>query len=717
MATPPEVDQLVASVNDVSQMARTLFFGLLLVALTMAAIVVGTTDEAVLRDAVEVAPTLGVRISVSLAHVFAPIILLFLHANALIQLDLLGIRWVLLDQAMTKAGLSPDERKHQHARIHSFAAIQHLAGAQAKWTRRLLQFITWLTVVGLPLAILLVLQIGFLRYQSARITHVQQAVVVFDTLILCWFLCRRQQRQGDGHSAMCGPWYCRSALRFADRLVLVIGPILTLHAMQVHWHKELKNSPLNDVLDYLLLAIMLIGIFMLVLFLFRRGNRAWLLLVVPVVSVALANPPQGQEAKDIRWVESFAYSHWRQEDTTPRQDDDSFVEGFCSLEIPKNAETSWPDALLWPSVRLCNPIDIYICPYLGWGCRYLRLSNTIQMSNSASLSGLTGTTIMTDTEYKALQVRAVGLHLRNRNLRYANFKDTSLFGADLIGADLRQANLEEANLQGAWFDNADLRRVVLDGADLETASLDHATLDNASLRDTFARYADLAGASLVEASLNRSSFPGAVFDGAELTRVHARYAYFATARFVGASLKDANLIHSNFTGAKLMGASLEGATLDGADFTMADLHGATLAGAKLSGARIDPKQLGEATWLYAQLADVRIDNVPPLATPSPQELEADARIVAAEFMVLACSDDKIGEGIIRWVSRSYRRDGVTSASWEWISARAILGKIKDAVLADQNGDKDIDPQCPKLDMAVLDELKKPLDELNTPGAR
>jgi uncharacterized protein YjbI with pentapeptide repeats len=743
MATPEEtrIDQLVTSVNDVAQLARALFFGLLLVALTVAAIVVGTTDDAILRNNIDVTPTLGVRLSVSLAHMFAPIILLFLHVNALIQLDLLGQRWIMLDQAIAVAGMNK-LRKHHHARLHGFAVIQHLAEAkEANWTGRLLRVMTWLTVVGAPLIVLLALQVGFLRYQSTEITIVHKVAVVLDTLVLWWFLSRRRKREGAAQTPIVRPFWWQPVLRIVKWLLIILALILVVSYGLQTWlqgHLQASGQPTSethsDIGDYGRLAMSTLGGLALVIFgllvvalvvvLFQHPKRGWLLWVFAIVSVVIANPPRGQEANDVRWMETVTFSTWWKRDTLPRQEVGFFKEGWCSSRGTQIWGSKyvpfWTDVFVWPAMKLCNPLDIYVCPYVGWGCRYLQLANTTQIATATPPGVLKE--IMASNQHVAAQLRIIGLRQRGRSFRYASLKDALLFGADLIGADLEQANLEEANLQGAWLDGANLKGAMLDDARLEDASFDGANLEGAALREAKMHRANFEKAGLRKASFNRVEMMGGWFDQAQLEDTNLKDADLRGVSFEGASLvpviernekgeekKITDLANSDLRGASFANAQLVDVSLNGAD-----LDGVGLVGAKLSGTRIDGKQLFGATLTYAELAGVVVEGLtpnPPMK-PSKERIDKEARVVAKYFTSLACKDKWIAKGIIHWVSDAYDRDGITAESWEWRAGQAIFTEMSDAIKTDLEAkDTGGRPSCEGLDPENTRSVGRALDEL------
>jgi uncharacterized protein YjbI with pentapeptide repeats len=123
----------------------------------------------------------------------------------------------------------------------------------------------------------------------------------------------------------------------------------------------------------------------------------------------------------------------------------------------------------------------------------------------------------------------VGSILVSANLRGADLRGACLKGVNLSGADLRDAQLAGANLAGTDLSHAKLDHAQADHANLEKAILAHASLVDASLRNVMAD-----GVSLVEAKME-----GAQLTGARLRGGDFRDARLAGSDFRGASLQNA----------------------------------------------------------------------------------------------------------------------------------------------------------------------------------
>lgn len=224
--------------------------------------------------------------------------------------------------------------------------------------------------------------------------------------------------------------------------------------------------------------------------------------------------------------------------------------------------------------------------------------------------------------------RLANINLAGAKLRFAQFKETTLFGADLRGTDLFYAH----------FDNADMREIQADGANLEMARMRGARLYRAQLVNAQLKQAWLPEADLSEAKL----------DGANLSGVRGEQVDLHESSLVGANLSWARLQEADLRGATLKGAvmrsiQLERAQLDSADLTGADLQGAwcddamlfaaRLDGADLRGARFPRAQLGNATLTGARLAGIdlrdvdltRVTSIDQFATtPTGDEIAAHA---------------------------------------------------------------------------------------------
>lgn len=702
MAEPVStIDQLITSANSASDHARALVAGMLFTALVMAAMVVGTSDQAILLDSIELAPTLGVRVSVSIAHLFAPIILLFFHVGALIQLDLTDARWHLLSTALQNSGLDPAAQAHQRARIHG-AIEAHALGRDA-WSEQgsgMRRAIAWISIVWIPLLVLLALQISFVRYQSWPITIVQKIALAIDAAFLVWFFWQMRRRR--------------------------------LEVLRCHWGIAFMAAVLG-------------------------------------LGTLNANPPDVDAmARDVRWVESNAYARYTKEDATPQQWDNSFDDGRCSIG-DRDAEghmivPNWRDVYLWPVFKGCNLLDIYLCPYAKWGCRYLRLSNSVQIAGPPTLDLLKASVVLSkslkevenpkhqlgckplyqsdpappedagpaaapaaepDEAQKAAakekaeaeelafhvrqaQLRAVGLRLRDRSFRFADFKDAVFYGVDLVNAQLQGANLEEAKLQWAWLDGAKLNGAMLDDAYLQDASLQRADLGEASMRNTHLQGADMVDAQLVAAFLNRSDLSWADLSGADLTDAKLRQASLVDVKLQGATLVDADLDCAQLTRVDLRGASLQGADLSRTTGEALNLDGVWFAKAMADDATAAGSSMNAATYGYLVLTEDKVpDIINTVVDDKTRAAPPGIDEIAEGLKALACDDSRIGGGMVRWLTAAQSAFAANGEQAKVDATRKVMAVFAAAIKEHEQAVKDDKPfHCPGLaDLYLTEEVR------------
>lgn len=229
-------------------------------------------------------------------------------------------------------------------------------------------------------------------------------------------------------------------------------------------------------------------------------------------------------------------------------------------------------------------------------------------------------------EDKAWQNFGGAIVLQGRDLRYSDFRDSTLVHADLRTANLRGASLWDANLQGASLAGANLRGADLWGANLQNAllvgsslqgvhfcmfgrcpDLQGADLSGTNLQGITLRTADLRGASLRSANLQGADLAYANLQGAFLFGTGLQGASLRRANLQGARLRDAKIQGTDLTYADLEGAVLETANLQNADLTYANLRGTNLDGANLQGASLEGANLQGGDLRRARLWQSTLD--------------------------------------------------------------------------------------------------------------
>lgn len=186
--TSPDLAQRVSAINDVAKTVRTLLTSMAAVAIAMAATMIAATDEAIFRDSAKVFPSLSVEIRLSTAFTLAPPIFVFLHLNALLQLHLMTRRLRAFLAALDDGRHDEHSREAWLRQLHGLSFVQMLLPDRQGSIGRLLQAIaSWISVVGLPVLLLLAVQVSFVRYQSWAITIIHMVSLGADMALLMWF--------------------------------------------------------------------------------------------------------------------------------------------------------------------------------------------------------------------------------------------------------------------------------------------------------------------------------------------------------------------------------------------------------------------------------------------------------------------------------------------------------------------------------------------------
>jgi uncharacterized protein YjbI with pentapeptide repeats len=198
---------------------------------------------------------------------------------------------------------------------------------------------------------------------------------------------------------------------------------------------------------------------------------------------------------------------------------------------------------------MLQPLDTLLCPTVHFGCRYLTVDHrtlVVRVWNQQAVADL-----VAGNSDRVVQLSAIEpIYLRGRSLRFANMRESRLFGANLEYTDLRGADFGAAHLDGAR----------LTGAQLENANLYNAHLEGAVMLG-----AHLEGAQLTEAHLQGATVNSAYLGGAQLNHAHLDGINGDAAHFEGASLENAQIRGGTFYGASFQGADLLGANLAGSD--------------------------------------------------------------------------------------------------------------------------------------------------------
>ena len=601
--------RLADSINDTARMARTSLSLVLLVALYLGLTLVASTDENLLLNGQVTLPQAGVGISVAQSYIFAPPIFFYLHIQLLFLLSVLARKVRTFEAALKEefpdAFLPSLQNKIEAKREECWEWLSAFAFVQL--FRRTSEMphvlklgagtLAWFGIEAVPLALLFVIDISFVRYQSAGITWSHHCIFILDLVSIIIFnrlvFLRRNRIWGSASVSVAVPGNAGVLPAFGvDQRPAFLGRICRLMPYRIWW-KRLRG--LSAIRSNWWILVRSAKVMPAWLWISARGIVA---IGMVFLLIYAAHPPRFDPAT----VESI----WRGRGRTVKNDQRSIW-----WERGKK---------FWQAVRGDgeNLLDAGPCHWWGFGCRYLDVSNKWLLgAQPEDLVAPISDEITPETFRDIRRFHLGSPDLARRKLRFARFesvylrgvdlREAELQGANLRGAELQGANLDRAGLQGAWLVGAKLQRANLEGAglqgaDLERAELREANLDSADLQRAWLVRADLQGARLERADLQGASLVRADLQGANLNWAELQGANLGGAELQGAWLVGAKLQGANLRWTDLQGANLRGAKLQGANLRRAKLQGANLRGAALQGSEGEP-----TSWFLTWMPDVSFD--------------------------------------------------------------------------------------------------------------
>ncbi len=221
-----KVKALLDSANSASQNIAVLHIAFMAVCAYVLVIVFGTTDLDLLMGGNNIKlPVIDVAVPIVGFYTFAPYLVVLMHLNLLLQLQLLSQKLFAFDAA------TPVEEGVGGLRdqLHVFPYTYYLVGRSNAVVGGLLGLVVSVTLVALPLATLLALQLKFLAYQAEGITWVQRLAVFLDValLVALWPVVLHPR---DDWKA----WWCETLAAYLPRkrtwlaLIVLIASILLI---------------------------------------------------------------------------------------------------------------------------------------------------------------------------------------------------------------------------------------------------------------------------------------------------------------------------------------------------------------------------------------------------------------------------------------------------------------------------------------------------------
>ena len=622
---------LADSINETARLARATLVLLLTAGLYLGFTLLSSTDKNLLLNAQVAIPVLSVGFGMALdkSYIFGPPIFLYLHVQALFLLSVLYRQIQGFETALAQelSGISHSHRMRREywSLLSAFVQLFRRGGHFAYVSRLL----AWISIEAIPLSLLFIVALFFVRYQSEWITKSHHVVFLLDLFSIIWF-----NSPGFGR-------YIRSIWNNLSR-----------------WRSWRRNRQkfgegITSVLAATRRSIRAVLASIKAVTLISFGAVIWtgLRLVVAGAATLLlwfeVRPP----SFDIKYVEEIAQEKFAQEKIAGKnksmqevfqkemkevrnriwRTDDGSTDETAEDEKTWQSESfsdflrkGWQDAEFRQAVRKAvlekniNVLDTGPCEWWGFACRYLNVKG-LWLVSTRPVDVLVPKIHESDEgNSDPIQWSSLNeLSLAGRSLRFADFRSAKLQGVNLEDAELQGANLEDVNLQAANLAGAKMEGALLSGAKLQYADLSEAELRSANLQHARLQNAYLNKTLLLNTFLEKAQLQNADLGGAELWGTNMR-----DAQMDGASLWEAKLNNTNLQGARLRGASLryvestganlnraqlQGAKLKGAIFKDVKLEGVQLEGTDLSDAEIQCKSCEPESWKLVWMRDTTIN--------------------------------------------------------------------------------------------------------------
>lgn len=563
------VETLLPTVNGAAQRVQALWFTFVSFGAYLTIAVLGTTHRMLFLEEPVKMPLLNIDLPLTSFYTLAPGLLIVFHVYFLIQLVLLARTASEFEQALSRSQLTPAERDTLRMRIDNSIFVQLLIGAEPE--RRggnhwFLAPMAWLTVIVMPIALLLLIQLQFLPYHAAALTWLHRVALTLDLLIVLalWPI----YAFGRGLPSL--SLYFGSARPARDKVMrcsFVAVPAVLLLA--VSWCVATFSTEA------------------------MHGNVITRFPGILADAMGATSPPSRLilAARDRRFVGNRPVSWF------------SFTE--MMFEPNTNYVSGAPGGLFANNIIL--PDRVFV-------------DDKMVRDLDQAEAGVTPGKHRVIRSFRGRDL--AGAVLPRTDLRRSDFTGADLRGANFVGASLQRSHFgcaTDGNGDAVMQSPKEIDRSTcarLNGAMLRVARLDEVFLNGAVLEDADLRGARLVGATFwnfgrtgaqntalyVHAIAVKANFAAAQLQGAALERIRLDGANFDQTDLRGASLMRASLVGASFFGSDLVGTDFTNADLRAATMTQATPVAASFEGANMRGVMIENSDLHGAKMRDADLA-------------------------------------------------------------------------------------------------------------------
>lgn len=502
--TSPELarsaEELLSATNEAAASVRNLWLTLIGLALFIAMVTSGLTDEKLLRDAPVPLPLLdNLDLPLSSFFLAAPWLLAVIHVELLMQVSLLGAKVRAFQRSLMR--LPTERQEHLRNQLTTFPFTHWLARTDSgQPILRGQGLFAWSTVVLLPAATMVFALLGFLPFQSIAITWAQRLALMFDVIFLIYLwpgialTASRRGRQWRVIGHLLPPLLPAMYISFFAATI----PEEAWETLLLRLNQSLGGEAISANTRYTCMG---------------REVKLQRLPESVAVSCATALFYQTETNSQGRFHRILEVRERLLVANSPSPED---LAKLVSTDLQERAE----------AVAKIEPLDLHK--------RRLRY---------AVFTGL----------------RLYGTDLRNADLQGARLRGIQMDGAHLDRANFQGANLEKAHLRQTRLDGTLFQGAILDGAQLQGAMASENRTEAGIGPQADPPFPHFEGASLRNAHLQGAQLHGAHFQGARLDFAQMQGARLDDAQFQGARLDHAYLQTAILNGADVQGARFSGA--------------------------------------------------------------------------------------------------------------------------------------------------------------
>lgn len=536
---------LAESINDTARRARVALSLVLISAFYLSFMIYLATDKNLLVDKSVEWPQVDIEISITYSYVVVPVLFLYLHAQLLFILSVLTRKRRRFESLAAKGVLSQREYGDW---LSAFSVVQSTVFGSSVQQRVLPRVLAWIGIEAVPLALLFIVDVHFVRYQSMWITAIHHAIFVLDLALIVYINWQIFDWRNILSPAMHPLYKCAIVIW---RIFVFFSPLILLAYSYVPYDDDEEtvagqgsSNPRRDVCREWVFDRRYLH------FARYRGEK------VEIKKVNLSGRrlrritiPKEARLEDVQLVGAE-------------------LSGACLEHAVLLGDVNFEGARL-EGAKLFGISSEVIYSSVAWENE--REGGEVIFVR-AQLAGATiSRARLQGADFSESKAR--GTKFVEADLQGATFVKAELQDADFSRAQLQQADFRTAKAEGAEFFDANLQGAHLDGTELQGADLAKAVLEEARMWAAILRGADLRGAKLEEADLTGADLRGAKLQGADLRGVQLQEAQLQGAQLWGADLRKVEL-----RGTSLFGAELQGADLRGARLQEADLGGVQLLG-------------------------------------------------------------------------------------------------------------------------------------------